>query len=161
MTDELPAVTFSHPPERLLRVANPTMGFLLHTPLVGSLRKQMMVVTVTGRRSGRKSAFPVNAHQVDGALYALTGAPWKNNFRDGAEAHIVYNGKNMHMHGELITDPVSVGELAHRCAASYGVKRAQAVLGLTFREPRMPTVGEFTEAAAREKIGAIRFTPSR
>lgn len=35
MPDELPAVTLSNPPERLLRVANPTMKVLLHTPLVG------------------------------------------------------------------------------------------------------------------------------
>jgi hypothetical protein len=35
------------------------------------------------------------------------------------------------------------------------------MLGMTFREQRIPTVEEFAEAARRERIAAIRFTPQR
>src|SRR5687768_6778818 len=120
MTDESPAVKIGHPPPALLRAVNPMVGFLLRTPLAGPLRKQMMVVNVIGRKSGRKYSIPLSAHQIDGTLYAMTSAPWKNNFRDGASAEVLHNGKTTTMRGELITDPDVVTELSERCATSYG-----------------------------------------
>ena len=158
MTDQSLAVTIGHPPAGLLRAVNPMVGFLLRTPLAGSLRKQMMVVNATGRKSGRKYSIPLSAHQIDGTLYALTSAPWKNNFRDGATAEVLHGGKTTTMRGELITDPTLVAELSERCATSYGVKKAQTMMGLKFRDDRIPTVEEFAEAITREKIVAVKFT---
>ena len=43
----------------------------------------MMVVSFTGRKTGRRYSIPVSAHQIDNALYAMTAASWKHNFRDG------------------------------------------------------------------------------
>lgn len=160
MTDQSPAVSPSHPPEALLRVVNPLMALLLRTPVAGPMREQMMVVTVTGRKTGRRYTIPLSAHRIDGTLYALTTAPWKNNFRDGATAEVLHNGKSTTMRGELITDPAVVADLALRCAQSYGVKRAQRMMGLSFRDERIPSLEEFTEASARDHIVAIRLTPA-
>jgi hypothetical protein len=63
------------------------------------------------------------------------------------------------MRGEVISDPAVVADLSHRCAQSYGVKKAQTMMGLKFRDDRIPTVDEFAEAIAREKIVAVKFTP--
>ena len=52
MTEQSPAVTLSHPPEALLRAANPIVRYLLRTPLAGSLFEQMMVVSFSGARPG-------------------------------------------------------------------------------------------------------------
>ena len=158
MTEQSPAVTGGHPPEALLRAVNPFLKVLLGTPLAGPLRKQLMVLNFKGRKSGRQFSIPVSAHQIDGTLYALAGAPWKNNFRDGADAEVLYGGKRTKMRGDLITEPAAVAELSHRCAESYGPKRAQTMMGLTFRDNRIPTVEEFAECAAREKLVAVRFT---
>jgi hypothetical protein len=160
MTDQSPAVTLSHPPAGLLRAVNPMLGFLLKTPLAGPLRNQMMVVNVKGRKSGRQYSIPLSAHQIDNSLYALTTAPWKNNFRDGAPADVLHGGKTTAMRGELITDPAVVADLSHRCAESYGAKRAQAMMGLKFRDDRVPTLEEFADAAAREKMVAVKLTPA-
>jgi hypothetical protein len=46
----------------------------------------------------------------------------------------------------------------HRCATAYGVKRAQRVIGLKFRDDRMSTLAEFTEAIEVNKLATIRFT---
>jgi hypothetical protein len=159
MAEDSFAVRPSHPPAAVLRVVNPLVGRLLRTPLAGSLRNQMMVVNVTGRKSGRRYSIPVSAHRIDGALYALTGAPWKNNFRDGAVAQVLHGGRTTAMRGELVTDPVAVGELSHRCAQSYGPKRAQSMMGLKFRDGGIPSVEEFADAARRERFVAVRFTP--
>ena len=160
MTDQSPAVTPSHPPEALLRAANPIMRFLLRTPLAGSVLDQMMVVSFRGRKSGRRYSIPVSAHQIDNALYAITNAPWKLNFRDGAAAEVLHNGKTTAMRGELIQDRAVVADVARRCAESYGAKRAQLMMGLKFRDARIPTVEEFAEAVSRDRIAAIRFTNS-
>ncbi|MEO3758537.1 hypothetical protein ABGB19_09680 [Mycobacterium sp. B14F4] len=160
MTEQVPAVTPSHPPAALLRMVNPLIGRLLRTPLAGSLRKQMMVIDVAGRKSGRRYSIPLSAHQIDGSLYALTSAPWKNNFRDGAVAEVLHDGRATAMRGELVTDPSAVAELSHRCAQSYGPKRAQTMMGMKFRDGRIPTVEEFADAARRERFVAVRFSPA-
>jgi hypothetical protein len=160
MAEQSPAVTVSHPPEALLRAVNPILRTFLGTPLAGSARKQMMVISFKGRKTGRRYSIPVSAHMIDNQLYALTSAPWKYNFRDGADAEVLHDGKRTPMRGELITDPAVVANLSHRCAESYGVKRAQRMMGLGFRDQRIPTLEEFTEAAQREHLAAVKLTPS-
>ena len=158
MTDQLPAVSISHPPEGLLRAVNPAVKFLLGTPLAGSLRRQMMVLNFTGRKSGRQYSVPVSAHRLDNVLYALASAGWTANFRDGANAEVLWDGKKTTMRGELIRDPATVADLSHRAAESYGAKNAQRLMGLKFRDNRVPTVEEFTEAAQRDGMRAVKFT---
>jgi hypothetical protein len=160
MAEQTPAVTVSHPPEKLLRAVNPAIRLLLGTPLAGPMRKQMMVVSFKGRKTGRQYSIPLSAHVIDNQLYALTSAPWKNNFRDGADAEVLHEGKKTRMRGELITDAAVVADLSHRCAESYGVKRAQTMMGLGFRDNRIPTLEEFTEAAQREKLVAVKLSPA-
>ncbi|BBZ73474.1 hypothetical protein [Mycobacterium paraseoulense] len=154
------AIDAGHPPSALLRVINPMMGFLLRTPLAGPARKQLMVLSFTGRKSGRPFTLPVSAHVIDGQLYALTGASWKQNFRDGAPARVVYDGKTTAMRGELIADRAAVSDLFLRCAQSYGVRRAQRMIGLKFRDQRIPTREEFAEAVDRMHLRAVRLTPA-
>lgn len=160
MAEQTPAVTIGHPPEGLLRAINPALKFLLRTPLAGPMRRDLMVLNFKGRKSGRQFSIPVSAHRIDGDLYALANAPWKHNFRDGADAEVLYDGKTTKMRGELISDPAVVAELSERCAQSYGVKKAQRMMGLSFRDNRIPTVEEFAECVAREKSVAVKFTPA-
>jgi hypothetical protein len=160
MAEESYAIDAGHPPSALLKLVNPVLGFLLRTPLAGPARKQLMVLSFTGRKTGRPFTLPVSAHVIDNDLYALTGAVWKQNFRDGAPAQVVYDGKSTAMRGELITDRAVVADLFKRCADSYGVRRAQTMIGLKFRDRRIPTLEEFGEAVDRMKLGAVRLTPA-
>ncbi len=160
MTEQLPAVTISHPPQGLLRAVNPAVKLLLGTPLAGGIRRQMMVLNFKGRKSGRRFSVPVSAHRLDGTLYALASAGWTANFRDGANAEVLWDGKTTTMRGELIRDPATVADLSHRAAESYGAKKAQRMMGLKFRDNRVPTLAEFTEAAQREGMRAVKFTPA-
>ncbi|MCV7198461.1 hypothetical protein [Mycobacterium angelicum] len=161
MTEQSYAVDVGHPPSALLRVINPVLGFLLGTPLAGPLRKQLMVLKFTGRKSGREFSIPLSAHVIDRDLYALTGAVWKANFRGGGDAQVVYDGKTSPMRGELITDRAVLPDLYLRCAQSYDVKHAQRMMGLKFRENRTPTRDEFAEAIERLKLAAVRLTAAK
>jgi hypothetical protein len=103
----------------------------------------------------------LSAHRIENDLYALTGAPWKQNFRDGAAADVLLDGKTTAMRGELIQNHGVVAYLYRRCCESYGIKRAERMLGLKFRDQQIPTLEEFTEAADREHLAAIRLTPAK
>ena len=160
MAEQSPAVFVSHPPDALLRFVNPAMKFLLGTPLAGPARKQLMVLSFKGRKSGNQYSIPVSAHHIDNQLYALAGAAWTRNFRNGATAEVLHDGKKTAMRGELIEDPAVFAGLAHRAAETYGVKQAQRMMGLGFREQRIPTFDEFKEAAEREHLVAVKLTPT-
>jgi len=160
MTKQANAITMSHPPDAFLRLVNPIMKLLLHTPFAGAARNQLMVVDFTGRKSGRHYSIPLSAHVIDGVLYAMTGKTWKNNFRDGAAAQVLHDGKTTTMRGELITDKALITDLYSRCTESYGVKRAERAMGLGFRDHQMPTRDQFAEAVDQLHLNAIRFTPA-
>jgi hypothetical protein len=154
-------ITKSHPPKALLRlVVNPILARLLHTPFAGAARHQFMVVDFSGRKSGRAYSLVLSAHLIDGILYALTGATWKANFRDGAPAQVLHDGHKTAMRGELMADTAHVADLYARCAEFYGVKRAERVMGVGFRDHQMPTHDQFAEAVAELGLRAIRFTPA-
>ena len=147
----------THTPEALLRVVNPTLRLALKTPLGGFLG-DFMLVTFTGRKSGKTYAIPVSAHQCDGELYMVAEAQWKYNFRGGAQAQVSHRGRTRPMRGELITDPPAVSGICERVAASYGPRKAQRQMGMTFRDNRLPTTAEWEEAVGRLNIAAIKLT---
>jgi hypothetical protein len=158
VTEHPPAVILSPPPVSLLHAANPIVRLLLRTPLAGVLRKQVMVVNVTGHRTGRRYSIPLSAHRIDGDLYALSSAAWKHNFRGGAPCEVLLGGETTRMRGDLIEDRAVVADLSRRCAESYGVRRAQPLMGLKFRGGQLPTVEEFADAVDRHHYAAVRFT---
>jgi hypothetical protein len=160
MTEQSNPITISHPPDAVLRVINPMMKLLLRTPLAGPARHQLMVVDFKGRKSGRPYSLVLSAHLIDGILYALTGATWKVNFRDGTDAQVLHDGKTTAMHGELITDTAHVADLFVRCVESYGVKRAERAMGVSFRDHQKPTRDQFAQAVEELGLRAIRFTPA-
>jgi hypothetical protein len=161
MAEQSHAIDVGHPPSALLRIVNPLLSALLRTPLAGPAGKQLMVLSFTGRKTGRRFTLPVSAHLIDNDLYALTGAAWKQNFRGGAPAQVVYDGKTTAMHGELIRDRAVVSDLYLRCTQAYGVKRAQRMIGVKFRDQRIPTLEEFGEAVDRMHLAAIRLTAAK
>lgn len=97
MTEQSYAIDVGHPPDALLRVVNPMLGFVLGTPLARFVGKGFMVLNFAGRKTRRQFTLPVSAHVIDNDLYALTGAVWKQNFRGGASAMVVHGGKTTEM----------------------------------------------------------------
>lgn len=159
MTDQSYAVDVGHPPSALLKAINPVLRFLLGTPFAGPIGRQLMVLKFTGRKSGKQFSVPVSAHVIDNELYALANANWKYNFKGGGPAQVVYDGRTRTMRGEVVEDPATTYDLYLRCAQSYGVKRAQRMMGLKFRDERIPAREDFAEAIDRLKLVAIKFTP--
>jgi hypothetical protein len=161
MTKQSLAITMSHPPHAAQKAINPIIRLLLRTPVFGRARKLLMVVSFKGRKTGRQYAIPVSAYQIDNDLYALIQGSWKQNFRDGgATAQVLHDGTTTTMRGELIQDRAAVADIYRRCCETYGVKRAQLLMGMKFRDQQMPSREDLADVVEREHLAAIRFTSS-
>ena len=155
----MPAIDTAQPPQLLMRVLNPALRTALRTPGLSAALKDFMVIEFTGRKSGRRFSVPVSAHHLDGDLYVILEAGWKHNFADGAPADVWLAGKKTPMQGQLVKDPATVADIAHRVATAYGPKKAQRSMGLKFSPSAVPSLSDFAEAATRIHLAAIKLTP--
>jgi hypothetical protein len=98
-------VQAAHPPEALMRhVVNPVMRTLLRSPLA-RWTGPLVLLEVTGRRTGRRLRIPVMGHWVDGVLHVSTDGRWTANFRGGAGLTVIQHGKRWAGRGLLLEDP--------------------------------------------------------
>ena len=148
----------AHPSAVMMRVSNVVMRGLLRSPAGGPMRRQFMVLRFFGRKTGRRYDIPVVAHRLDGELYALTSAPWRNNFRDGADVEVTLDGHVTRMRGQLLEASEEVVPLYAGAIDHFGVKRAQRMLGLKIHTPGPPTTEALADAARRYQLSAIRLT---
>ncbi len=83
---------------RLYRVLNVGVKLLLRSPLHGLVSGRIMLLTVTGRRSGRRFTVPVSYLRYGGDILGFTsggrGAWWKNP-RGGASVAARVRGRRI------------------------------------------------------------------
>jgi hypothetical protein len=92
---------------------NPIMIWLLRSPLHGLISGSTMLVTYTGRKSGKTYSTPVNYHGIGGRLYtvSLRERAWWRNLRGGGEVTLLLRGKMAPARGAVVEDAAGV-ELA-------------------------------------------------
>ena len=75
---------------------NDFVKFFLQTPLHVFLGNTLLI-TVTGRKTGRKYSTPVNYYREDGCLWVMTSRDrsWWRNLRGGARVSVLIHGKSM------------------------------------------------------------------
>jgi F420H(2)-dependent quinone reductase len=152
---ERPAVENRLLPAALLRVLNPVLRTVLQSPLHGAVSRELMLLHVTGRRSGRVYVVPVGRHHHDGRLVASAGGTWRRNLAGGAALEVTLDGRRRPAHGELIDDPRVVAEIFGDLLADLGLRRASR-LGLKLNAGRAPTPDEL-RAALRDRA-VVRVT---
>lgn len=78
------------------RTVNPVLRVLLRSPAHGLVSGHLMLLTVTGRKSGRTFTFPVGYHQDGDRLRVNLDWPerkrWWRNLRGGAPVTVVLRG---------------------------------------------------------------------
>ena len=74
---------------------NDFMSWVLRSPFHGLLSGGMMLITVTGRKTGRKYTTPVGYYREDGYLWIITSRDrtWWRNLRGGAEVGLLLKRK--------------------------------------------------------------------
>jgi deazaflavin-dependent oxidoreductase (nitroreductase family) len=94
------------------RLGNPFMAFILRSPLHGLLSQNMLLITVTGRKSGQAYTTPVGYVRVGDALL-IVSAPdrtWWKNLRGGAPVIVRLQGRDWRGHGIVVEDRSGVAE---------------------------------------------------
>ena len=95
----------------LNRTANPVVRLLLRSPAHRALSGRLALITVTGRRSGRRFTFPVGYRRVDGRVEIAVGSPerkrWWRNLRGGGPVLIRLRGTEHRGRAEAHGDEAS------------------------------------------------------
>ncbi len=92
------------------RIYNPMMKSLLRSPLHGLISKNIMVITFTGRRSGKTYSTPVNYIRDDSGItvFSRRAGIWWRNLRGGASVTLRVRGKDLKGIAESIEDMKAV-----------------------------------------------------
>ena len=140
---ERPYVTSFEPGVRyrsLFRLGNVFMRALLRTRL-GERMQGLSILTVTGRRTGKRFAIPVSVLDLDGSEIILTASPWRLNLRGGADVEVRAGRVTRRMRATLVEDPERAVDVYQRLLPTVGVPHAKR-LGLVLGGNRAPTRDE-------------------
>lgn len=96
---------------RVMRAVNVPMRYVLQLPFETPLSRRLMLLHVTGRKSGRAYRQPVS-YVTDGAtLLTPGGGQWKHNLRDGEPVRIRKGGRDIFARPQRIAEPSEVARL--------------------------------------------------
>lgn len=101
-----------------MRILNVPMRRLLALPFRTPLSKRLMLLTITGRKTGRRYRQPVSYLRDADTLLTPGGGKWTLNLREGQPVPIRLAGKDHLARLELIDDPSAVSRLLARMVGS-------------------------------------------
>jgi len=89
---------------------NDFMSWVLRSPFHGMLSNGMMLITVTGCKTGKKFTFPVGYYPENGCLWIITSRDrtWWKNLQGGAEVDLLMKRKPLRAFAETVLDECSV-----------------------------------------------------
>ena len=152
------AVGRSVPPQRLINLVNPVVRAVLRSPLHKTLDSALLVLRITGRKTGRRYDIPVSYVDVDGHLIVITQHTWRVNVRGGAAIEVTYRGHRQMMHADLDEDPTSIAATLHRVIERIGWTAAQRQLGLKINVGRTPSLPELESAVREFNLASLTLT---
>jgi F420H(2)-dependent quinone reductase len=99
------AVSRRIPPQPLIDLLNPLVRGVLQSPLHAALDGALLVLHITGRKTGRRYDIPVGYIDLDQQLIVVTQHAWRVNLRGGADIEVTHHGRRQAMHTDLDEDP--------------------------------------------------------
>jgi deazaflavin-dependent oxidoreductase (nitroreductase family) len=89
---------------------NDFMSWVLRSPFHGMLSNGMMLITVTGRKTGKTYTTPVGFYEEGGFLWILTSRDrtWWRNLQGGAEVKLLLKRKPVNGFAETKMDEKAV-----------------------------------------------------
>jgi deazaflavin-dependent oxidoreductase (nitroreductase family) len=91
------------------KVINRIASLLLRTPGVSSgIGRRLIIITVTGRKTGKKYSVPVSYTRHDGAVLFGTQFAWARNMRTGDPVEVILRGKRRQADVQVISDEEGV-----------------------------------------------------
>jgi deazaflavin-dependent oxidoreductase (nitroreductase family) len=152
-----PAVERVRPPKGPYRVINRIMRWMLSRPHRGQrIGRHLLLLHLTGRRTGRQIVFPVAYRSADdGRLLVLTNSPWRVNLRGNPAVAVTLLGEHRPARADLVEDPAAVAKIYSAVIEELGHAKAGRRMGIRINVPRTPTPDELAEAARRDGLAAV------
>ena len=139
-------------PEPLFVVINPVMRTLLRSPLHFVCSRSLMLITFTGRKSGRRYTTPVRYVRLDGIVRCFTSSEnlWWRNLRGGALVSLRIEGRERPYHARAIDDdPPRIRAALQHYLALFPQDAAYHGIRLN---PDKSLVAEDLERASRDAV---------
>jgi len=94
-----------------MKLINTVPAALLRSPLHGPVSKKLLLLTFTGRRSGKRFTTPVGYFQTDDrtVLFA-TERPWAKNLANGAPVELRLRGRTVRGRSEVAEEEGALTE---------------------------------------------------
>lgn len=89
---------------RISKLANAMPMAILRSPLHPLMSRRTMLVSFTGRRSGRRYTTPVAYLQRGDEIVSTTDSPWWKNLRGGVPVTVRVRGHTYRGVGEAVTE---------------------------------------------------------
>ena len=92
------------------RLYNPIVILLLHSPLHSLIDKSTILITFTGRKSGKKYTIPVSYVRDGDTLMMISQREhsWWKNLSGGAQVTLYMQGRTLKARGEVFTDAETI-----------------------------------------------------
>jgi len=134
----------------MFKMMNGLMGLMLRSPFHGGMSKQLGLITVTGRKSGKRYTTPIGYVRVgETHVHVFTHAPaWWKNLRGGGPVTIRMAGKEYHGTGITIEDPAAIVD--HFYSYLSQIPNAGRPFGVRFEDGK--PVREDVEAQANNNV---------
>ena len=95
--------------DRLMTRFNPIVSWLLRSPLHRLASRALVLVRVTGRRTGRRYWIPVGYQRDGDALVVLVSRArrkqWWRNYREPGEVELLLRGRLLHGRAWVLPSP--------------------------------------------------------
>lgn len=101
-----------------VRYFNPLARFVLMTRLHSLMSGRLMLLTFTGRRTGRSYTTPVSYVREGSSLLVPAGGAWWRNLRRGGQARVRLRGAWWSVSPEVISEPVALADVLRRMLAA-------------------------------------------
>jgi deazaflavin-dependent oxidoreductase (nitroreductase family) len=99
---------------RIFRVINVPMRLLLRLPFATPLSHQLMLLSFTGRKTGKRYRQPVSYVADGDTLLTPGGGNWKLNLREDQPIRVRLRGRDVLARPEFIADAEEVERLLRR-----------------------------------------------
>src|SRR5215207_998268 len=143
------------PSRRVLRTINPFVCMMLRSPLHRILSNSVLLLTFTGRKTGKLYTIPVGYTPEGDTLTLFSSKSWFKNLRGGRPVVVHLQGQGRTGRAEVIEEHAAVLDAAEHLVAEYGLKEAGSRIGLALDISPPPSPGEL--ALAMEGHVVIRI----
>ncbi len=132
------------------------MKLVLRSPVHGMVSKTVLLITFTGRKSGKTYTTPVDYSQDGDQVYIFTHADWWKNLRNGAPVTLRIRGRELPGLAEPVAEDkqaVAAGLMSHLRKVPSDAR----YYGVTFDDHRNPRAEEVEQAAQTVVMICIRL----